>query len=75
MQVEFSDVMWMRLPGLAAWIELPGGGVDVFNQRWRDYAGVAFEQVRGISWENVIHPEDLPEFDQTLATPSCIQLR
>ena len=60
MQVEFSDVM-DALPGLA-WIELPGGGVDVFNQRWRDYAGVSFEQVRGISWENVIHPEDLPEF-------------
>lgn len=35
------------------------GMSDFFNRRCLDYAGLAFEQMRGMGWKVIIHPDDL----------------
>jgi two-component system phosphate regulon sensor histidine kinase PhoR len=41
------------------WTHLPDGKVNFYNQRWRDYTGLTFEE-DGYSREQVIHPDDYP---------------
>ncbi len=44
-----------------AWTAHPDGYIDYYNQRWYQYTGTTFEQVRDQGWQQVIHPDDLPE--------------
>ena len=39
----------------------PNGDVDYFNQQWMEYTGLAFEQIKGWDWKQLIHPDDLKE--------------
>jgi PAS domain S-box-containing protein len=39
----------------------PDGALDYFNQQWRDYSGLAPEQMQGWEWTKLIHPEDAKE--------------
>lgn len=39
----------------------PNGEFDYFNQHWKDYTGLAPEQLEGWEWTKIIHPDDLKE--------------
>jgi len=41
------------------WTADPDGMDDFFNQRCFDYTGLTLEQLRGASWQAIIHPDDL----------------
>ena len=43
------------------WTAAPDGTVDYFNQRWYEYSGHAFDNLKSSSWLPVVHPDDLPE--------------
>ncbi|HEU5380119.1 MAG TPA: PAS domain-containing protein [Ktedonobacteraceae bacterium] len=40
------------------WIGRTDGSVEYFNQRWRDYTQLPFEQARGDEWHQCLHPDD-----------------
>ena len=40
-----------------AWSADASGSVDWYNQRWYNYTGRTFEQVRGSGWQNLVHPD------------------
>ncbi|WP_052496187.1 PAS domain-containing sensor histidine kinase [Pedobacter lusitanus] len=42
------------------WTNLPSGQFNFFNERWFDYTGLSFDATFEESWDNIIHPEDLP---------------
>ncbi len=42
------------------WTALPNGELDYVNNRTCEYFGRTSEQIIGEGWQNVIHPEDLP---------------
>ena len=47
------------LPGLV-WTTTPDGASDFINLRWREYAGLTLDEVRGRQgWKSTIHPDDL----------------
>jgi len=37
----------------------PGGGVDYVNLQWSEFTGLAFEDLEGSGWNQVVHPDDL----------------
>lgn len=39
-----------------AWMAHPDGSVFWYNQRWYDYTGTTFQEVRGHGWQRVHHP-------------------
>lgn len=43
------------------WTADPDGSLDYVNQRVLDYFGRPFDQMIGWGWEQVLHPDDLPE--------------
>jgi PAS domain S-box-containing protein len=42
-----------------AWMADPSGNIFWYNQRWYDYTGTTFEQVKGWGWDIVHDPEHL----------------
>jgi PAS domain S-box-containing protein len=48
------------IPGLV-WSALPGGDVEFCNQRWLDYTGMSFNEIKGWGWAAAIHPEDITD--------------
>ena len=36
------------------------GNVDFFNRRTLEYYGLSSEEMIGLNWKNVVHPDDLP---------------
>jgi PAS domain S-box-containing protein len=40
-----------------AWIAEPDGSVFWYNQRWYEYTATSLEEMRGIGWQKVVHPE------------------
>ena len=42
-----------------AWLSRPQGGVFYYNQRWFDYTGASFEELRNVGWHKYLHPDDL----------------
>lgn len=40
-----------------AWMADAGGSIFWYNQRWFDYTGTTFEELRGFGWKSVLHPE------------------
>jgi PAS domain S-box-containing protein len=45
------------IPGLV-WSALPDGDVEFCNQRWLDYTGMSFDEIKGWGWAAAIHPQD-----------------
>ncbi|HZZ16779.1 MAG TPA: PAS domain-containing protein, partial [Candidatus Sulfotelmatobacter sp.] len=41
------------------WTAEPNGDGDFFNRRCFDYTGLTFEQMRGMGWKIMVHPDDL----------------
>ncbi len=39
----------------------PSGDVDYFNEKWMEFTGLTFEQIRDWGWLQFIHPDDLEE--------------
>ena len=46
------------LPQLS-WMAAPNGDITWYNQRWYDYTGTTFEQMKGWGWNVVHHPDHL----------------
>jgi diguanylate cyclase (GGDEF)-like protein/PAS domain S-box-containing protein len=41
------------------WTADPDGLSDFFNRKCLDYTGLTFEQMRGMGWKVIIHPDDV----------------
>ncbi len=46
---------------------LPSGEVTFFNQKWLDYAGMNFEDLRDFGYYQMMHPDEIPVFQAQLA--------
>ena len=44
---------------LMIWTATPDGLIDYYSQRWYDYTGTTFQELKEWGWSNVIHPDDL----------------
>jgi len=42
------------------WTARPDGFIDYYNQRWYEYTGTTYEEMRGWGWQAVHDPEELP---------------
>src|SRR5713101_7148779 len=40
------------------WSGPPDGTIDYCNERWRSYAGLELEDLRGDGWQAMLHPDD-----------------
>lgn len=47
-----------------AWIAQADGGIIWYNQRWFDYTGTNFEEMRGWGWRAVHHPDHRERVEQ-----------
>jgi len=45
---------------------LPSGEVTFFNKQWLDYSGMNFEDLRDFGYHQMMHPEEIPEFQRRL---------
>jgi PAS domain S-box-containing protein len=43
-----------------AWMTDPEGNIFWYNQRWYDYTGTTFDEVKGWGWRSVHDPAELP---------------
>jgi len=41
------------------WTATPDGEDDYFNQRCFDFTGSTLEQMRGLGWKEIVHPDDI----------------
>jgi PAS domain S-box-containing protein len=48
------------IPGLV-WSALPDGNVEFCNQRWLEYTGMPFHEIKEWGWTAAIHPQDITE--------------
>jgi formate hydrogenlyase transcriptional activator len=48
------------IPALA-WSSHPDGAMELVNQKWCDYTGLAPEESYGWGWKAAVHSEDLPD--------------
>lgn len=46
---------------------LPSGEVTFFNQKWLDYAGMSFEDLRDFGYHDMMHPDEIAPFQLQLA--------
>jgi PAS domain S-box-containing protein len=46
-----------------AWMAGPDGDILWYNERWYEYTGTTFEEMRGWGWRSVHRPEMLPEVE------------
>jgi two-component system, NtrC family, sensor kinase len=44
-----------------AWMTNPDGAIFWYNQRWYDYTGTTFDEVKGWDWKTLSHPDYLDE--------------
>ena len=58
-ELPLRDVM-DTIPGLV-WSALPDGDVEFCNQRWLDYTGMSFNEIKGWGWSKAIHPRDITD--------------
>ncbi|QDW25041.1 PAS domain S-box protein [Pedobacter sp. KBS0701] len=68
--VERSEEHFRRLADLVpAKISnaLPNGEVTFFNRQWLDFAGMGFEDLRDFGYLEMLHPDEIPVFQQGLA--------
>jgi PAS domain S-box-containing protein len=60
--IEESELRFRTLMEAIAqmtWTNTPDGELNFFNQRWYEYTGLSPEQTKSLSWEAVLHPDDL----------------
>jgi PAS domain S-box-containing protein len=55
------------IPGLV-WSALSDGDVEFCNQRWLDYTGMSFHEIKGWGWAAAIHPEDVTDLRERWRT-------
>jgi PAS domain S-box-containing protein len=55
------------IPGLV-WSALPDGDVEFCNQRWLDYTGMPFNEIKGWAWTAAIHPQDITNLQERWRT-------
>jgi PAS domain S-box-containing protein len=53
-----SRLVMETIPGFV-WSALPDGDVEFCNQRWLDYTGMSFNEIKGWGWAAAIHPHDI----------------
>ena len=74
-QARFQQLL-ETLPQLA-WTARPDGTLNYCNQRWYEYTGVGFEQLKDGGWESAVHPDDLPgmlrQWQHSLATGTMLE--
>ncbi|WP_295799853.1 PAS domain S-box protein [Mucilaginibacter sp.] len=46
---------------------LPNGEVTFFNKQWLDYTGMGFEDLRNFGYYAMMHPDEVPVFQEQLA--------
>ncbi|MET4141366.1 PAS domain-containing sensor histidine kinase [Pedobacter sp. UYP1] len=60
------------------WTNLSSGQFNFFNERWYDYTGLSFDATFEESWDNIIHPDDLPatreEFNRCIKTGEVFEI-
>jgi PAS domain S-box-containing protein len=44
----------------------PDGDVIYFNNNWLDFAGMNFEDLKAFGYHQIMHPDEIPEFQQRL---------
>lgn len=56
----------------------PSGESIYLNRQWMEFTGLAFEELKGWGWEQIIHPDDVEEgllaWKHSLATGEALQL-
>jgi PAS domain S-box-containing protein len=61
------------------WTTTPDGSVDYLSQQWADYIGLPPEQLYDWHWQDVVHPEDLPntlrDWAYSLQTSEPLQIK
>jgi PAS domain-containing protein len=65
-ELPLRDVM-DTIPGLV-WSALSDGDVEFCNQRWLDYTGMSFHEIKGWGWAAAIHPEDVTDLRERWRT-------
>jgi PAS domain S-box-containing protein len=55
------------IPGLV-WSALPDGDVEFCNQRWLDYTGMSFDEIKGWGWAAAIHRQDITDLRERWRT-------
>ncbi|WP_246275721.1 PAS domain S-box protein [Brasilonema bromeliae] len=43
------------------WMSNHDGFVEYYNQRWLDYTGLKSQEILGWNWQQLVHPDDLPQ--------------
>jgi PAS domain S-box-containing protein len=77
---DYFHQLFETTPNLA-WTARPDGYIDYVNQRTLDYLSVRDSDIEGWSWQQFVHPDDLPEilkrWSHSLATgePYEVELR
>jgi PAS domain S-box-containing protein len=69
-QVEVSEAHFKKLADLVpAKISnaLPSGEVVFFNEKWLQFAGMSFEDLRDFGYHQMMHPDEIPSFQTGLA--------
>ncbi len=56
-QARFQQLL-ETLPQMT-WTARADGNATYFSQRWYDYTGASFENLRDWAWEQLVHPDDL----------------
>ena len=51
-----------------AWMAHPDGNIFWYNQRWYDYTGTTYDEMRGWGWTSVHDPEVLPSVSERWGT-------
>lgn len=63
------------------WTARPEGSADYYNERWYEFTGFSRDGAVSESWDPLIHPSDLPSFQQSWAasvqtgSPSNLECR
>lgn len=57
---DFFKQLGDNIPQLA-WMAEPNGYIYWYNQRWYDYTGTDFDDMKGWGWQSVHDPEILPD--------------
>jgi PAS domain S-box-containing protein len=68
---DYFHLLFEALPTLA-WTARPDGYIDYVNQRTLDYLSLKSSDIEGWGWQQVVHPDDLPDclkrWERSIAT-------
>jgi PAS domain S-box-containing protein len=60
-------VVMDTIPGLV-WSALPDGHGEFCNQRWLEYTGMSFDEIKELGWAAAYHPADITELRERWRT-------